>query len=668
MFFHALRFTLAPIIAAGLLFAGPAHASTGASTTGILTEKHGDRLDGTVTPSTYEVVSPSGTVHVAGAPNPDWVGRTVTITDDDKSRPGIQGDVKLAAAQARTAMAPSAGARTTLVVLVALSDLSQPLTQEETRTAVFTGPASASALFSEQSGGRSFLTGIQRADGDIVGPLSVGVSGSGCDEDAIAEAADSAAAANGFAPAGYQQIVYVLPHVPDCAWGGLGQLPGKRAWTNGYLDTRVIAHEIGHNRGNHHASSLRCTDAGGQPTALSGSCTTSEYGDPFDVMGLPARLMSSFHRAQNGDLTEDAIQRVTTGGTYSLSSADLGSGVRLLLVPRKSPGQPVSEWYALERRSPHDRFDTFAVADPVSTGVTVRLVGRLSGTEQTRLLDNVARDRHAARRTAAAWCVVLGPRARHQPPRGAGRERRRGRDAGSGRRRRAAVRRHAPRRDVCRAGGRELAAGHRRRAARALRAGAQRQHRRLNDRADLHRPGLGATDRQLPRRGGGRRRQPHGDRTDDRDDPRCRDQQRRRGKRGRGRHPRLPRPRSRSYPLAGPDDASHVARMARRAAIRGQERDAHDGSRRRATRRELEVGPPDHALRLPLPRDEADRDDPGLERHVAAPDHLHMADVRARPGGRRPLKRGVVQDAHGFGCACRHPAGTCSPSSARSCA
>ncbi len=387
MFFHALRFTIALSIAAGVPFASPAQASTSASTTGILTEKHGDRLDGTVTPSTYEVVSPSGTLDLTSAPNPDWVGRTVTVTDADERRLGIQGDVKLAAAQRRTAMAPSSGARTTLVVLVALSDLSQPLTPEQARTAVFTGPTSASALFAEQSGGRSSLTGIQRGDGDVAGPLAVAAAGSGCDEDAIAEAADSAAAANGFAPASYQQIVYVLPRVPDCAWAGLGQLPGKRAWTNGYLDTSVIAHEVGHNRGNHHASSLRCTDAGGQPTALSGSCTSSEYGDPFDVMGMPARLMSSFHRAQNGDLTEDAVQRVTTSGTYSLSSANLGSGVRLLLVPRKSAGQPVSEWYALERRSPRDRFDTFAVADPVSSGVTVRLVGRLSGTEQTRLLD-----------------------------------------------------------------------------------------------------------------------------------------------------------------------------------------------------------------------------------------------------------------------------------------
>jgi hypothetical protein len=383
--FITFRSTVALLVAASALSAGVAHAAE-RSMTGILTEKHGDRLDGTSTRPTYEVISPAGTVDLTGPQRREWVGRTVRVTDEDERRPGVQGDVRpIGVPRARVAAAP--GPRTTLVLLVALSDLSQPITQEQARTAIFTGSESASALFAQQSGGLSPLTGIQRSDGDVAGPLSVAVSGSGCDEDAIADAADAAAVAGGFSVPSYQQIIYVLPRVPDCAWGGLGELPGRRAWTNGYLNTSVIAHEVGHNRGNHHASSLRCTDGSGRPVSLSSTCSSNEYGDPFDVMGLTARLMSSFHRLQNGDLPADAAQLVTTSGTYGVSSANSGSGIRLLLVPRKSPGVPVSEWYALERRSPLAPFDTFGLADPVSTGISVRLVGRVGGTDRTRLLD-----------------------------------------------------------------------------------------------------------------------------------------------------------------------------------------------------------------------------------------------------------------------------------------
>ncbi|MEJ7787302.1 MAG: hypothetical protein WKF96_21070 [Solirubrobacteraceae bacterium] len=386
MCIHTPRLTVTLLLATCALAVGLAQPAAARSVTGVLTEKHGDRVDGTASRSTYEVVSPSGRVELAGAQNRNWVGRTVTVTDDDEHRPGVQGDISHVGRQ-RNAEAPSAGQRTTLVVLVALSDFGQPITQERTRTAIFTSPTSASALFRQQSDGVSSLTGIVRADGDVAGPLSVGIPGRGCDEDAIAAAADDAAAANGFSPASYQQIVYVLPRVPDCSWAGLGELPGRRAWTNGYLETSVVAHEVGHNRGNHHASSLRCTGPDGRPTTLSSSCNSNEYGDPFDVMGLTPRLMSSFHRAQNGDLSRGASQVATQSGIYPLASANAGSGVRLLLVPRKVPRTPVTEWYALERRSPLAPFDTFTIADPVSTGVSVRLVGALSGSDRTRLLD-----------------------------------------------------------------------------------------------------------------------------------------------------------------------------------------------------------------------------------------------------------------------------------------
>ena len=71
---------------------------------------------------------------------------------------------------------------------------------------------------------------------------------------------------------------------------GAANMPGRNSWLNGAsaMGLRVMAHELGHNFGTHHSSSLSCTVGGTRvsiapPTA----CTSSEYGDPFSVMGQP---------------------------------------------------------------------------------------------------------------------------------------------------------------------------------------------------------------------------------------------------------------------------------------------------------------------------------------------------------------------------------------------
>ena len=75
-----------------------------------------------------------------------------------------------------------------------------------------------------------------------------------------------------------------------CGWAGLGEMPGTQSWNNGSFVLRVVAHELGHNFGVHHASSLSCT-SGSSRVSLSSTCSSSEYGDPFTVMGSG----SSYH-------------------------------------------------------------------------------------------------------------------------------------------------------------------------------------------------------------------------------------------------------------------------------------------------------------------------------------------------------------------------------------
>ena len=122
---------------------------------------------------------------------------------------------------------------------------------------------------------------------------------------------------------------------------------------------------------------------------LSPSCETVEYGDPFDTMGVIGRLMSSWHRLQIGQLPAGQDLRLKASQTLSLTSSDdfTSPGTRVVLVPRKSAGVPVASSLAIELRSPLAPFDTFAAGEPVTAGVSVRVVPNLTVATQSNLLD-----------------------------------------------------------------------------------------------------------------------------------------------------------------------------------------------------------------------------------------------------------------------------------------
>ena len=139
----------------------------------------------------------------------------------------------------------------------------------------------------------------------------------GCDVDQWADQAQAAATADGFDPSANKHIIYAFPRQSSCGgWAGLGELPGTQSWMNGDISTRVVAHELGHNMGLHHASSLTCT-SGGTTVAYSSTCTPDEYGDPFDVMGSNARHNNAWHLRQIGFLASGNATTVTASGTYT---------------------------------------------------------------------------------------------------------------------------------------------------------------------------------------------------------------------------------------------------------------------------------------------------------------------------------------------------------------
>lgn len=356
---------------------------------GILAEQHGDRFGAPPISTGYVLASRDGEQPLADAQPRGLVGQRVRLNDANRSTPELDGRVR-ADGEQRIIATPAAGPRSLLVILLTFPDApTASATADEARRAVFTAGDSASALFQQQSEGATRFVGKARAEGDIAGPLRLSMTLDGCRYDDIAVAAAIAARAAGWVPDAYDHVIYALPSNAKCGWGGLGDLPGRRTWVNGRLSTGVIAHELGHNLGAHHANSMACSGPGGAPAMFSASCSSSEYGDPFDVMGGGLRLMSSWHRAQIGQLPLGQATELRQSSTVALSSSDTfgAPGTRLLLVPRKEPRQAVESYFAIETRSNAGPFDLWPDGSSVTSGLSVRIVPALASSLQSQLLD-----------------------------------------------------------------------------------------------------------------------------------------------------------------------------------------------------------------------------------------------------------------------------------------
>jgi chitodextrinase len=144
----------------------------------------------------------------------------------------------------------------------------------------------------------------------------------------------------------------------------------------------VTSHELGHNYGAHHASTIRCTKSG-TAVPLSSSCKADEYGDPFDVMGTSAqRHLQGFHRRQLGLIGTDNQLTVTQNGYYTVATAQVAGGTPRLLRIRRSS----TEFFYLEFRQPYGLYDNFKTTAAAVTGVMLRLAPDTSR-QQSKLID-----------------------------------------------------------------------------------------------------------------------------------------------------------------------------------------------------------------------------------------------------------------------------------------
>jgi drug/metabolite transporter superfamily protein YnfA len=147
--------------------------------------------------------------------------------------------------------------------------------------------------------------------------------------------ARAAAKTAGFDTANYNLDIIAFKSISGFWWAGLGSLGGKGSWLNGYFDLRVIAHELGHNYGLHHANFW-------QPSTSNpaGTGTSQEYGDPFDVMGFGDNSgllhFNTWSKSKMNWLTETDVQTVTASGTHILQAFDslASTGKRALKIQR----------------------------------------------------------------------------------------------------------------------------------------------------------------------------------------------------------------------------------------------------------------------------------------------------------------------------------------------
>ena len=268
---------------------------------------------------------------------------------------------------------------TVLVILVQFPGAGAPaFTPAQVDQVMRTNSTSVANYYQEASYGQQLLN-------VTVTPwlMSASAAPLSCDYTAIGNAGDAAATAAGYAPGNYQNRFYVFPSRGDCGWAGLAYISFGLAWSNGYNQLSVYAHELGHNFGLLHAASSYC------PGQVVGSaCSVSDYGDPFDVMGNSGAM--HFNAKQKSILNWIPAASVKTHSTgsaiYTLSPLESPGGATYAV---KIPAA-ASRTYWLEYRQPIG-FDSGMSSYP-NNGAQVRVASPFESLcsgcmEDTQFLD-----------------------------------------------------------------------------------------------------------------------------------------------------------------------------------------------------------------------------------------------------------------------------------------
>jgi hypothetical protein len=170
---------------------------------------------------------------------------------------------------------------------------------------------------------------------DVTPWVTIPSRSSPCATNTWATQAQAAVRALAYDPASYTHVVFAFPRSSACGFSGLGQVPGRFTWLNGAMSRGVATHELGHNLGLSHSRYRFCSDL-----PLGTSCSQTEYGDRFDVMGSggAAHYHGAYRNALGWIPNSDVVTVRPADGfaTVALSPAEFpdGSGTRLLRIGR----------------------------------------------------------------------------------------------------------------------------------------------------------------------------------------------------------------------------------------------------------------------------------------------------------------------------------------------
>lgn len=220
------------------------------------------------------------------------------------------------------------------------------------RDAIFLNPdseRSVNSFFKEASGGRLKLTG------DIVGEVNLEPLFNQCDFYSYITPVDDQLKKQGVDINTYRKIIYLLPNLscPYNGWGTISDNP-SRAWVvGGDTNIYLIAHELGHNLGLHHANFLYCP---GKDMDEYDKCRSFEYGDGSDVMGYKLAQFNAPHKVALDWIETQEVKVASSNGTYKITPLEASSsaGIKVLKVSKSDTNNTFKDLtdYYLSFRQP----------------------------------------------------------------------------------------------------------------------------------------------------------------------------------------------------------------------------------------------------------------------------------------------------------------------------